>query len=148
MSDHFLVLLPTDPTYVPAQQQVARARALLAKVLREKTPEIKVTDEVEFICATALFERVQCPVCGTVLDMDWWRSAMDAAYEHRFRDLSVAVPCCGAATNLNDLDYYLPQGFARFTITYFNPAHDLSTEQVDQIAEALGHPLRKVWEWL
>jgi len=30
----------------------------------------EVTEQVEFVPATGNFERVACPVCGTVLDID------------------------------------------------------------------------------
>ena len=73
---------------------------------------------------------------------------MNAAFSQRFRNLAITTPCCGATSTLNDLDYRAPQAFARFAISYLNSSRDLTIQQVEQIGEALGHPVRKVWAWI
>ncbi|WP_181387329.1 hypothetical protein [Streptomyces sp. Act143] len=57
----------------------------------------------------------------------------------------MSVPCCGAATTLDRLDYDWPCGFARFEIAVRNPeTGGLSEEQLASVAQALGHPVRQI----
>jgi hypothetical protein len=125
-----------------------RARARFASFVPEaQRVTAEVREHVEFVPAMGNFETVSCPGCGILLDNDWWVQAMDAAYSERgFADLTVTLPCCGAASSLNDLHYYFPQGFARFVLSAFEPnIVDLQDWQVRELEELLGCKLRKVW---
>ena len=71
---------------------------------------------------------------------------MDEAYKSRFSDLSLIMPCCGKATDLNALRYEWPAGFARFVLRAQNadiggflPASDLSV-----LEDILGCKLRQI----
>ena len=56
---------------------------------------------------------VRCPDCGAALDDEWWSTAVGVAYEGRFRDLHIEMPCCGVTGSLNDLTYPRPVAFGR-----------------------------------
>jgi hypothetical protein len=57
-----------------------------------------------------------------------------------------SVTGCGAASSLNDLQYYFPQGFARFVLSAVEPnIFDLEDGQVRELEGLLGCKLRKVW---
>jgi hypothetical protein len=157
MSDYYYQLIPTIPDYVPDAVARERARARFASFVPnalEVTAE--VSEQVEFVTCPEGFETISCPVCGTVLArgttredtwVDWWSTAMDAAYTtSRFADLRVTVPCCGAATSLNDLRYHFPQGFARFVLSAFEPqVSDLEEWQIRDLEDLVDCKLRKIW---
>jgi hypothetical protein len=148
MSEYYYKLIPTIPDYVPddGAREGARER-FEAFVGNAAGVNVEVQEHVEFVDCMGNFESVSCPLCGTLLDDDWWGQAMDAAYgEHGFVDLRVTVPCCGAATSLNDLMYHFPQGFARFVLSAFEPhVSDLEDWQIHELEEIIGCKLRKIW---
>lgn len=148
MSASYYQLIPTVPDFVPdaAARELARER-FAAFVPAAKQVTAEVTEHIEFVSAMGSFETVSCPVCGALLDNRWWMRAMDAAYDERgFADLRVTLPCCGAVSSLNDLRYDLPQGFARFVLSAFEPnILDLEDWQVRDLENLLGCQLRKVW---
>lgn len=148
MSASYYQLIPTVPDYVPD----AAARELACQRFAAFIPEAEqvtaeVTEHIEFISAMGSFETVSCPVCGALQDNSWWMRAMDAAYSERgFADLRITLPCCGAASSLNDLRYYFPQGFARFVLSAFEPnILDLEDWQTQELEKLLGCQLRRVW---
>ena len=73
---------------------------------------------------------------------------MAEAAENDFADLTVRTPCCDTETTLNDLDYRLPAGFARFVLSVQDPQRegrpDLTPEDLAAIGHALGHDVRQV----
>jgi hypothetical protein len=148
MSDYYYQLIPTIPDHVPDDVARKRARERFELFVGNAAGvNVEVREHVEFVPCMGNFESVSCPVCGTRLDDDWWGRAMDAAYgEQGFGDLRVTVPCCGAATSLNDLIYHFPQGFARFVLSAFEPhVSDLEDWQVHELEEIIGCKLRKIW---
>jgi hypothetical protein len=74
------------------------------------------------------FEKVQCPACHEDVTNQWpeW---MDKAFEYQFADLTLTMPCCGLATNLNTLGYFPAAGFARFSLS---PLETLASEACSQ----------------
>lgn len=147
MSDSILRIIPSDPALVPdigAQQSAAtHARQAFPKA-DEVT--VRVEDDVTFVDAGGNFETVSCQACGAELDQEWWADVMDRAAAGSFVDLAVTVPCCGAATSLNDLRYEMPQGFARLIIEVMNPnAADAPPGVETLLRDALGCEPRFVW---
>ncbi len=146
MSDSYLRLIPTDPDYVPSSGQIQQALAIISANPLGSEPAVKITDDVEFIDAGTNLSAVYCPLCGSEINWRWWADdAMNRAYATRFRDLTIKTPCCGFQTNLNDLRYDWPCGFARFEISFLGPRRNLEPGMVERIAAALGTPLRKIW---
>jgi hypothetical protein len=147
MSDNLLVLIPTDPGWIPSHS----AESAAVKTIRSLCPntrelESRVSDEIRFIDAGANFAKVRCPHCNHELSLPWWQAAMAEAFESRFRELDVIMPCCGRGTTLNDLSYDWPQGFARWTVTARNPGRtQLNNDELAAIEQASGHSLRQIW---
>jgi hypothetical protein len=146
MSDHFLVLIPEQPTYVPSPE--ARSRAV--DVLRALVPgatkvEARLAEHVEFIDQGANFEKVLCPGCGEDLT-DRWPSWMDEAAKSKLSELSLTTPCCGRATDLNALRYVWPAGFARFALRAENPAVGgfLALSDLSVLEGVVGCKLRQI----
>lgn len=151
MSDDVLSVIPTDPWWQPDRAAGERA-ALLAAELAPGLPggveaEVDTTwhDALTVVDCGGNLERIGCPRCGASIDTGWWADSVGAHSEGGFATLAVEVPCCGAATSLDVLEYDWPCGFARFEIAVWNPERDwFGDEELAAIAGALGHPVRQI----
>ncbi len=144
MTDHFLILIPTDPHYTPPPERAQAANDYLMSVLPEADDIVWAgSDHVEFVDCGDNFTRVICPACGTELPMSDWRQMMDVAFANQFADLQITMPCCGAVGSLNDLHYEWPAGFARFSLEALNPNADLDDQQIHAVEDMLGAPSAK-----
>jgi hypothetical protein len=146
VSDNYLRLIPTDPTWRPDSGAAQRAVGTLSVLVPgADSVEVALHDEVTFIDQGANFERLSCPACQAELDMDWWSEQMGAAGDAAFTNLNVTTPCCHTQTSLNDLTYDWPAGFARAELSVLNPQRGwLNEAELTQVAVELGHPLRQV----
>lgn len=164
LSDEQLILIPTNPTYVPSEDQLNKALSELAsawpdakfrlvhvrKELWEwdEPPSVLVQavtrDKVDFVHGFENFMAVYCPKCGQEIDMDTWGQATSRAREKDYADLAYETPCCKFRTTLNELRYDWPAGFARFSLTMMNTNRDVNEEAVSRIGIALGCAVRKV----
>ncbi len=151
MSDDILSVIPSAPTWQPDRAVGDRAAAIVEE-LAPGVPdgvevEIEVTwyDSITAVPCGENLEKIGCPHCGASIDTEWWTDLVDTHAEDGFASLAVEVPCCGAATSLDALEYDWPCGFARFEIAVWNPERSwFSEEELDAIGAALGHPVRQV----
>jgi hypothetical protein len=150
LSDNWLRLIPTDPTFVPAAPVARRTRELLeqfapANLTGYSAREVNAK-AIVFIDAGTNFDSVTCPWCGAAMDIAWWQDSMSVAASSQFNDLLIRTRCCDVTTSLNDLRYEWPQGFARWWLEVMNPATpSLSGEHLDVLGHALGHTLRAIY---
>lgn len=154
MSTIYLRLIPQSPTFVPTPHARWQAKELFERMIDGADElDATVTEDVQFVDAGGNLHLIACPKCGHNLD-DWWTEAATAAYENRFRDLNVELPCCGATCSLNDLHYELPVGFARFVLEARDPhmliglqpkKRDLTPDDLQLLEQTLGCPLRRIW---
>lgn len=148
MSDSVIIVIPTDPRWVPAPGQEARAVALIKELLTDyDTFAVEQPDEVALYHGYENFESIHCPFCATALDIQpWWTDQLDAAYDKDtgFSSLDTTTPCCGKPVSLNDLTYDWPLGFASWAVSVMNTPSDLSEAEVADIEDALGHAIRVV----
>ena len=149
MSDNWVILIPTDPEFVP--DVLARRQA--CEELTRRLPaayriDDDLTDDVRFIHQGANFESVSCPSCGEELTLEWWQGAMNAAHAGHFRDLRATPPCCNVPTSLNDLRYDWPAGFARFEIDIKGGVEGVEASDMSVVEGILGCKLRLVWRHL
>jgi hypothetical protein len=134
------------PEYTPAKNQVKR---LSEFAITECKVTLEVNDTVSFADAGENFESVTCPRCNADV-MEWWSDAMSEAYipDDGFVNLAVRMPCCGADSTLNDLNYNLPQGFYRVRILT-EPGINAQTDVAGICAELetiTGAPWRAVYQ--
>ena len=105
MSVNILKLIPADPGFVPDKAAIEVARVNLRRHLPPNVEvRAEVTENVEFVDQGANWEQIRCPNCGSVLNSGWWQDAMERAYQVRFGDLSISLPCCGTGSSLNEID--------------------------------------------
>jgi hypothetical protein len=151
MSDHWIVLIPTDPRFVPEPLKREQALERFSAMAPEAEElECKVAEEVQFFDCGQNFERVLCPICKTVLPMEWWEAQLETdAVDDGFRLDKYVTPCCGASCSLDELQYEWTQGFARFSLEAMNP--DLGELQDDckqELESILGTKLRVIYQHL
>lgn len=152
MSDTVLSVIPTDPYWQPEQGQADRAVSEVAAHVPEDPDGFELEIEVQrygsvyVVDSGSNLSRITCPHCSTEIDTGWWRELCDERFEDGSSDdLSVLLPCCGREGSLNDLGYDWPCGFACFEIEIWNPGRSWFTdEELAEIAEALGHPVRQI----
>jgi hypothetical protein len=108
---------------------------------------IGIYDEVQFVDAGACFEMVHCPICKAELAISAWSELMNECWQGKgFGNLITTLPCCGEAYSLNDLDYYQPQGFARFALIAHNAERaKLELQEIKCIELILGCSLRQIF---
>jgi hypothetical protein len=146
VADDHLVVIPTDPSWVP--DEIALRRAVrLVRQLAPAARDVRGTrhDEVVFVDAGESTDRVECPACGSELEPGWWSERMARAARHGFARLGVTTPCCETATSLDALRYGSAAGFARAEVRARRPERDeLSEEELARVAGVLGHTVRQV----
>lgn len=146
MSDHWTILIPEEPEFLPSEQAQHRAVALFQKIapMADKVTT-EVSAGVRFIDCGSNFERILCPDCGAEIALDWWQAQMDSGNGESLDLQPVQLPCCGTRKNLNQLDYEWPQGFARFSLEAMNAnIGDLPEQKKAEFEKILGCRLRKI----
>lgn len=150
MSTDHLRIIPADPQWLPEPEPAEAAAAAVRAAMPEGTlVHARWHGHPVFVDPGAQLEAVICPHCAAELDPVWWQERMDMAGETLFSQLAVVTPCCRRHTSLNDLDYHLPAGFARFVIEVERNERSaalglLSERTAAAVVDALGHPVRQV----
>ena len=137
MSDYIVKLIPTDPFITVSEQSIENARHYIeTRVICDCVKSTSSPTPMFIDCGESL-ETITCPNCGATLDFSWWGNAMDEAYESAFSSLETILPCCKSSASLNDLEYFLPCGFARFAIEILNPLHDIGDDVIRPVESLL-----------
>ena len=146
MSDNWLQLIPSNPSFQPSAEAAKHAEQLFASFVPD-ADEVSASfkNSVEFFHPGANWSGVKCPSCGAEAEL-WWVGAMQHGAETQFQDLVVTTPCCGSRVSLNDLQYVWPAAFGRFVLEALNPnIKDITINQEQLISSCIGCGLRKVW---
>lgn len=146
MSVNYLRLVPMDPLFVPVAVDQQHILGMLKRFFPASDDIMIVYSyEVRFWDPGENLSRISCPLCRQEVSRDWWMDAMANAYERRFHDLAVTLPCCRGTTSLNELRYEWPAGFARFCLEVKSPGignwEDIA---ISSLEAALGFPLRAI----
>jgi hypothetical protein len=121
MSDNLLRLIPEQPEFEPSS--AARDKAVCA--LRALIPSAVAVnahlfEEIRFVDQGSNFERILCPHCKQEITSNW-PGLMEECSKFEFTKRRVIVPCCQLESDLNELVYEWPAGFARFVLEVENP---------------------------
>ena len=145
MSSSFIKLIPTDPSFVPVGIAQENVKRFLSQRYTDDQVEFISYEHAEFIDQGQNFESVSCNLCGNKLDIEYWQTTMDEAYEGQFVNLMFATPCCKKKTSLNDLTYEQPAGFARHVICISDPQKALTKDDIEELQNILRTKLRIIW---
>ena len=148
MSTEYLFVIPSSPKYVPAADVSEIAlEALKVMLPGAESVDVIVNKEVSFIDSGVRFEQVSCNLCAAELDQIWWGDAMNAAHKTAFNNLQVQLPCCDATSTLNDLNYMMPSGFARYLLKAQGGrlGQHLPVDKMQSLETILNTPLKQIW---
>jgi hypothetical protein len=148
MNTEYLCIIPANPQYVPTVDGQESALAAFTKMLpMAESVDVVVHKEIRFIDAGMKFELVSCPLCESELDQIWWGDAMNTAQRSSFEKLDIRLPCCDAPSTLNNLNYKMPSGFARFLLQAREPklGRYLTVDKLQALESILGTPLKQIW---
>jgi hypothetical protein len=147
VSDSYLRVIPDDPTYVPGAASSREAERRLVDLLPEAAEVIAhYLGEVQFVDCGEGLEHIFCPSCRCDLAPGRvWQRLMDTAYTTGFCHLAVVLPCCGAGTSLNRLDYQPACGFASYKLEARGPYSELGREHLSELASVLGCGVRAIY---
>ena|SRR5450631_717952 len=123
MSDHSIVIVPRDPSFVPTDEQQQRVVGVLNRIApAAESVTVEASPEVRFFDCGQNFEGLSCPHCESEISVEWWQDRMDDDTDGSgFRLGTYETPCCEALVTLNELIYDWPQAFGRFCWTVQNP---------------------------
>jgi hypothetical protein len=106
MSDHFIVVMPIDPAFVPSRHTQRAALALFRPMVPQADEvEIETRERIQLIDCGENFESIRCPACGLMMTIEWWQERMGEDYDGGFALRRFTMPCCRAPTTLNELRY-------------------------------------------
>ena len=146
MSDSILKLISSSHTYMPKEDSKQKAiRSVEMFFPLPSRVSFKQSDTPHFVDPGTNLERIICPNCSSVIDELWWKEAMDKAYQDKYIELNVIVPCCKSKASLNKLKYEWPAGFSKFSIEILNPTREITDEELQDIETILETNLRKIW---
>ncbi len=148
MSESYAVVIPADPK--AAMPETAEAvREALERIVGSDRSRIKDYGKLQFIDCGGNFESLACPACADKIELDVWSGWMDEDWHGKegFHLHRHATPCCGEGVTLNDLIYFLPQGFARWFVSAYDTAHGpLTDAETRTLSELAGMPLRAIYQ--
>ena len=146
MSDHFLVVIPKDPT-AKLPDTATDLRDSLAKLVGTEEARVKDYEKLQFIDCGEAFESISCPSCAADITIEQWHEWMDEDWhgEDGFHLHRHEMPCCKTDTNLNTLTYTPMQGFARWFVAARNQTRGpLRDEELAALEKVAGIPLRGI----
>jgi hypothetical protein len=150
MSDHWICFIPRAPLFVPREEAIRRASALLAEIA-PTSDEIasEVSDSALFRDCGGNFESIHCPECDAQISEEWWSEQMDSNenWIGGPEVEAIRLSCGHNINSLNDLRYHFDQGFSRFILKAMNPKiGTLTPAQVSRVEEFLGCPVRVIYQ--
>ena len=117
VSDDYLRLIATVPTFVPGAEAANAATEYIAGVSAgpgESADEVthEFFGTVEFIDSGVNTESAKCNLCHAPVDFVWVFEVIDQRGDE-LDQLEVVLPCCGETSSLNDLEYDRPAGLCQ-----------------------------------
>lgn len=147
MSDNWLLVIPSDPKFVPSEPAQQEAmKQLRSFVPAASSVDVTTSKEIRFIDCGGNWSGVRCPRCDSDVEA-WFFAEMTRVFdESRFQGCSAVIPCCGMSILLEDLRFGCPVGFARFMLEAVNPdVPSLSSEQTIALEKTLGCSIKQIW---
>lgn len=144
MADYTIKIIPADPYRRIPEDRINMAADYLQGNVSADRIETAAYETPAFIDCGGNLESIECPLCGSHIDFDWWGEAMDEAAEGEFSDLSAVMPCCGGKISLNELKYDFPCGFACSEVKILNPDNEVSGECMENIRRLFSADIRVI----
>lgn len=144
MADSILKIIPAVPINKLSEKAIVKA----VDYLREKVDcdfiQFQNYETPSFIDCGSNLKNIICPICGKVINFEWWGEEMNHAAQSDFVSLMVQTPCCKRRVSLNDLIYDFPCGFACWEIDIYNPQEMIADEILNAIQGILKTDIKIV----
>jgi len=159
MSDQVLKLIPEDKDFLPDQGSAEKARELLENFFPDgEQAEVEFSESLKFIDGGSNLEKITCSMCNETTDINpfqendlgttWWYELDDVlASSPDLNTLSIKMPCCGASSPVQKVDFCGAAGFSKFELCIWNPYanNGISEAQVSKIESLLGCKIKQIW---
>lgn len=143
MSSTLVKLIPTPIGSLPeVTDKEAIEKAIYELGIHYDDLKVWTSDGLQFIDCGENLEYIRCPFCHADA-MRWWGEAMNQSSQTGFENRHIVTKCCGRHAQLEDLEYCLKTGFARFGIELLNPDKVTDIDLFELGAE-LGTRLKRV----
>ncbi len=143
MSQTIMKLIPAKVGAIPkSMDEITIVKRLKEAEINYESIRIVETKEIQFIDCGKNLEYVRCPHCYRD-GLRWWGKAMSRSEATGFTYRDVVMPCCHQTVKLEDLEYCLPSGFARYVIE-LRGADDLTETDLFTFSTEMGMAFIKV----
>jgi hypothetical protein len=151
MSDDYVYVIPEEPGSVPDEARRQSAVTFFESIAPGADKiEASISEHLEFIHCGANFEKILCPSCGALIELEAWQEWMNHDFQGKDKGFVLSqrvLQCCGVSASLHTLKYEWPQGFARFKICAKNPnIGKLSRDNCRRFEQLLGAGVRIIYE--
>lgn len=143
MSEHIVRIIPKEVGTVISTGKEQVAAALKDMGIDYKRLEVQTLDEIKFMDCGKNLEYIRCPYCHKDA-LKWWGSVMSQAARTNFKNRNLVTPCCHRGVMLEDLDYCLDMGFARFVIEIHEPDTIITNGELYELGIELDCELKKI----
>ena len=135
--------MPDSPDWAPYGHSIVGALDWCESAFPDAHDiQVNLTKRIRFFDGGMNQESILCPWCGQRIESDWWQQHMQFSSDTAFESRHFPTPCCLTATDLNELSYQWPCGFARFRIAVLNPGRSPTYEDLDNLRFIVGFKLR------
>lgn len=143
MSDIVIKLIPAPLGVMPeVTEKNEIEKAVRGLGIHYEGLKVWITEDLQFIDCGENLEYIRCRYCHEDA-LRWWGEAMNGSAESGFENRHIVTPCCGRHTTLEQLEYCLDTGFARFCIELKNPEKVTDADIVELGAE-LGVTFQRI----
>lgn len=143
MSDHFVVVIPSDLS-APLPDTAEALRATLQGFAGGDASKVKDYGKLQFIDCGDTPCRIGCPHCNADIPQTVWHGWMAENWhaEDGFRLHNHPAPCCNSPITLATLTYEPKQGFATWMISARAAAgRTLSSDEMEELQSLAGMEL-------
>ena len=144
MSDTIIKIIPRKIDARISQELMNATISYLKSHMEAEKINAVSYDKITFVDSGENLESILCPSCGERISFLWWGKQMDIAYQNNFADLTVELPCCKLESNLNELNYRFPCGFASCSIEIQNLKGTIEETEKVELEKILGEEIKLV----
>ena len=145
MYTSFLKITPSNPLTIPPEAaRLSALNYLKTRFKKGQKIEEKISDKIIFIDQGHNISEPACPLCFSVLDIEWFADTFDKSYHIDFQQLDYRSPCCKRLINLNELHWEFPCAFGKYYIEIWDVVRLLSEHEKKVLEAKLGTSLKIV----
>ncbi|MDW3647137.1 MAG: hypothetical protein R8P61_08745 [Bacteroidia bacterium] len=143
MSTSILRITPSNPLFIPPENARSSALNYLKTRFRKgKQIEERISEKIIFIDQGHNISEPSCPLCSSVLEIEWFAETVDSSYKEDFVNLDYPSPCCKKLINLNELLWEFPCAFGKYYLEVWDIERMLSEHEIKVLKAKLASSLK------